>query len=188
MIAFLAPPVRAGKVRCGFDRGTEYGLNLSCLFSAGTILTWCKLKCNPLRGLAGLSNLFLLCDGLEITGAKKKPNLMGWAKTDSNGNLANLGDFVGLRSFLTLHHLKFHKVAFLEGLEAFTLNGGVVDENVRSTLLTNETITFAVIEPLYLTLKSCHFHSSSIAIEAAGRSVNPLKSKSRESGWIPGPF
>jgi len=72
MIAFLASPIRAGNMRCGFDRTTEDGLRLSCLFSAGTILTWCEMKCNPLRRLRGLSNLFLLSNTVARYLAAKK--------------------------------------------------------------------------------------------------------------------
>ena len=58
---------------------------------------------------------------------------------------------------MPLHDLKFDCVAFLQGLEAFTLNGRVMDEHVSSAILANESVALAIVEPLYFPLKSCHF-------------------------------
>jgi hypothetical protein len=78
--------------------------------------------------------------------------------------LPDFGDFVGLGSFLSLHHLKLDNVAFLKGFEAFTLYGRVMNEDVRSAILANEAVAFTIVEPLHFALKSCHFRSSLIAL------------------------
>ena len=77
----------------------------------------------------------------------------------ANGEADALPDFcdlVGLRSFLPLDDLELYRVAFLQGLEPFTLDGRVMDEDISSAFLADKPVPFAVVEPLYLTLKSCH--------------------------------
>jgi hypothetical protein len=55
-----------------------------------------------------------------------------------------------------LDDLELYRVAFLQGFESFTLDGRVMDEDIRSAVLADKPIPFAVVEPLNLTLKSCH--------------------------------
>ena len=87
----------------------------------------------------------------------KRPNHLGWARKWRSGcRLTQLCDLVGLGSFLPLDDLELNRVAFLQGLEAFTLYGRVMDEDISSAVLADEPIPFTVVEPLYFTLKSCH--------------------------------
>jgi hypothetical protein len=91
----------------------------------------------------------------------KRPNPKGWArKCRSRCRLPELCDLVGLGSFLSLDDLELYRVAFLQGLESFTLDGRVMNEDISSAVLANKTISFTVVEPLDLSLKSCHFPSS----------------------------
>ena len=46
-----------------------------------------------------------------------------------------------------VHDLEFHHVAFLEGLVAISLYGGVVNKHVGTTAVGDETIALGVIEP-----------------------------------------
>jgi hypothetical protein len=57
---------------------------------------------------------------------------------------------------LPLDDLELYRVAFLQGLKSFTLDGRVMDEDISSAFLADKPIPFAVIEPFDLTLKSCH--------------------------------
>lgn len=54
----------------------------------------------------------------------------------------------GLGAFLALSHFKGNAIAFSEGFEAFALDFGKVNENVRTVVLLDETKTFCVVEPL----------------------------------------
>src|SRR6266404_9893343 len=68
----------------------------------------------------------------------------------SRGDLS-LGHFFGLWSFRALRHFKFDFLTLFESLEAITLNGAIVDEDVRRAWLLNEAIAFRVVKPLDLT-------------------------------------
>ena len=85
--------------------------------------------------------------------------------------LPDLGDLIGLRSLLALDDLKFDRVALLQGLEAFTLNGRVMNEDISSAILADEAVTLGVIEPFHFSLKSCHLRSSLMGLGNAGLSV-----------------
>lgn len=119
-------------------------------------------------------------------GKTRRPNHEGWArkktKTESDYPTFHLDDFVGLRSFLALDDLKLDGIAFLQGLEAFTLNGRVVNEDVSSALLADEAVTLGIIEPLHFTLQCCHLRSSLMCFGVAGSSVGPKKKKPRIAG------
>src|SRR5579864_3310694 len=65
--------------------------------------------------------------------------------------------YVGsLRSFLALHNLELHGVAFLEALVAFSGDGAVVDEHVRPVVPSYEPVAFCVVEPLHSTFQTIH--------------------------------
>ena len=63
----------------------------------------------------------------------------------------HLDDFGGLRTFLSLGHIKVDLLTFFQGFEAFILNLGKMDEHVGTIILLNETKTLAIVEPLYCT-------------------------------------
>jgi hypothetical protein len=55
-----------------------------------------------------------------------------------------------IRSLQTLGALldgEFHLLAFFEVLEALTLNGRKVDEDIRTTIASDEAVAFRTIEP-----------------------------------------
>jgi hypothetical protein len=90
--------------------------------------------------------------------------------------LPYLGDLVRLRPFLALHDLKLDNVALLQGFEALPLNGRVMNEDVSSAILADESVTFAVVKPLHFALKSCHFRASLIALGMSAIGI-PQKKK-----------
>jgi len=55
----------------------------------------------------------------------------------------------GLRSFRTLRDFKLHFLPRAKRPESFTLNSGIVDENVVSPRLFDKSIPFLRVEPLY---------------------------------------
>ena len=70
--------------------------------------------------------------------------------------LADFGYFVRLRPFLALHDLKLNNVALLKGFKPFTLNCRIMHEDVSSTILADEAVPFAVVEPFHFALNSRH--------------------------------
>ena len=102
--------------------------------------------------------------------------------------LADFGYFVSLRPFLALHDLKLDNVALLKGFEALPLDRRIMDENVSSTILADEAVPFAVIEPLDLALKSCHLRSSFKHDWDAGLKWSPQKGKARNPCGFPAPL
>jgi len=55
---------------------------------------------------------------------------------------------VSLWAFLTLSYFKSNCLVFSQGTATVTVNSTVVNENVWTTFLLNETKTFFVVEPL----------------------------------------
>src|SRR5690348_9746157 len=82
-----------------------------------------------------------------------------------------LADVCGLRSFLALHNLELHRIAFLQALIAFAADGAVVNEHIGSVVPSDEPVSFGVIEPLHSSFQSIHVP----LLEAAGPS-SPLAS------------
>jgi hypothetical protein len=64
-------------------------------------------------------------------------------------SLANSLYVLGFGPFFVLDNLKLNSLAFRQGLESITLNGGKVHENVRPALLLNKTETLLLIEPFH---------------------------------------
>ena len=88
----------------------------------------------------------------------KRPNHLGWAGNgEARYQLTQLCDLVGLGSFLPLDDLELNRVAFLQGLESFTLYRN--QRHGHPAVLADEPIPFAVVEPLYFTL-SGYIHGS----------------------------
>src|SRR5581483_6284254 len=77
------------------------------------------------------------------------------------GETLRLGHFFGLWTFRALRHFKLDFLALFEGLEAISLNGAVVNEDVRGARLFNEAIALRVVKPLDLTGYSRHTNESS---------------------------
>jgi len=105
----------------------------------------------------------------------ERPNRGGWARKCLNGccRLRDLCDLVGLRSLLPLNNLELNRIAFLQGLKALTLDGRVMNENISSAVLADEAISLAIVEPLYLSLKSCHLHPPSFVFAIAAQLMHP---------------
>jgi hypothetical protein len=60
-----------------------------------------------------------------------------------------------------------------------------MDEDIRSAILANESVSFAVIEPLDLALKSCHLRSSFDRDWDVGLWKDPQKEKARNPSGPP---
>lgn len=56
-----------------------------------------------------------------------------------------------LRSLSAVNDFVFNSSAFLEGLEAFHVQSGIVYEYIVTILIGDEAITFLVVEPFYCT-------------------------------------
>lgn len=69
-------------------------------------------------------------------------------------DLANVGS---RRTLRTVNDLKAHPGAFGQGLEAFGLNGGVMDEYILAAVLLNKTETLSIIEPLNCTFSHLYY-------------------------------
>jgi len=78
----------------------------------------------------------------------------------SRGDL-RLCHFFGLWSFGALRHFKLDFLTLFESLKAVTLNGAIVNEDVRGAWLLNEAIALRVVKPLDLTGYSRHTNESS---------------------------
>jgi hypothetical protein len=65
----------------------------------------------------------------------------------SAGLAGDQSHIAGLWALGTLFHCEFDLLAFFEVLEAFTLDGGEVDKDVRAALTGDKAVAFASIEP-----------------------------------------
>src|SRR3989304_8546091 len=73
-------------------------------------------------------------------------------------NLAQNSNVRSLRALGTLFNSEFDLLAFLQVTETVTLNGGEMDENVRSTFALDKAEALVTVEPLYCTSYSVrHF-------------------------------
>jgi hypothetical protein len=61
----------------------------------------------------------------------------------------NALDVLGFQSFVARHNVKADFLPFIQGLEAGTHDGRVVNENVLAGILGDEPEPLFVIEPLY---------------------------------------
>jgi len=78
--------------------------------------------------------------------------------------MSKLDDVLGLESFSALGHLKLNRLVFLERLEPFSLDGGMMHKDIGAVLLGKKAITLRIIKPLYRTL---HSHAESILLKIA---------------------
>jgi hypothetical protein len=67
-------------------------------------------------------------------------------------------DALSLRALRALGDFKLDFFALRQGLEAFALNAGVVDKDVRPVVLFNEPVTLLIIEPLHFS--TSHWYHS----------------------------
>jgi hypothetical protein len=70
-----------------------------------------------------------------------------------------------LRSLGTFFNNEFDRLTFLQVTETVTLNGGEMDEHVRSTFALDEAEALVTIEPLYLTSYTIRHFLPPLAIE-----------------------
>jgi hypothetical protein len=75
----------------------------------------------------------------------------------------DLGYIGRLRPFLSLHNLKLYLVTLLQALIAFSGDGAVVNEDIRSIVTPEEAVAFRVIEPLDRAFQSFHVHPHFLA-------------------------
>ena len=83
------------------------------------------------------------------------PGYLAGSGTPEPGScVLELHDVLGLKSLGTLGHVELNAIALIERLEARSLDGAVMHENIVSGGTADETITFFVVKPLY-----CSFFS-----------------------------
>ena len=120
------------------------------------ILLWSWSKANPYDGKTRWGRQVSRRFKWRAENRKAQPQGLGQEMHEQMLCLPDFRDLVGLRSLLPLDDLELYRVAFLQGLKSFTLDGRVMDEDISSAVLADKAITLAVVEPLYFTLKSCH--------------------------------
>jgi len=77
--------------------------------------------------------------------------------------MLQLDYILGLEAFGALRDAEFDLIPFVQGLEAGSLDGRVMNEDVIAGFAADESIAFFVVEPLYCTL---FCHSSFSVIDA----------------------
>lgn len=65
-------------------------------------------------------------------------------------------NLVGLRSFISLHDVKFDIVALFQALIAISTNRAVVHENIWPIVPANESESLRIIEPLHFSFELSH--------------------------------
>lgn len=73
-----------------------------------------------------------------------------------SGNFSRARNLIGLRPLLALDDIELDLVAFFQTLIAVKLNCAVMDENIRSIIAANKSITFCVVEPLHFSFVCSH--------------------------------
>lgn len=63
---------------------------------------------------------------------------------------------IRLRALLALYDVKLYFIAFFKRLVPIQLNGGIVNEYIRSIFASDESVTLGVIEPLNLSFVLSH--------------------------------
>src|SRR5207244_524205 len=70
--------------------------------------------------------------------------------------LLDLGYVRSLRALLTLHNLELDLISLLETLITFGSDCAVVYEDVGTAFVTDKTVTFGVVKPLYCSFQTFH--------------------------------
>jgi hypothetical protein len=87
-----------------------------------------------------------------------------------------------LRTLGTFFNNEFNLLAFSQVFETLTLNGGEMDEHVRSTFARDETEALVTIEPLYCTTYSIRHFLPPLAIrKILGTLFIPSEGKTNSS-------
>jgi len=100
------------------------------------------------------------------------------------------GDVFSLVAFRALFDLEFDCLAFVQGLIAFHLNGGEVNEHVFARLALDESIAFGCVKPLYCALFSAQLGDSSILSGRCLPGVTPIGGRTSPAlhghrcGWV----
>ena len=63
--------------------------------------------------------------------------------------LLELDNVFSLRASVSILDIEAYSLTFVKSLEAFTLNGRLMNENILSVITCNETIALFSVEPLY---------------------------------------
>jgi len=79
--------------------------------------------------------------------------------------LAQNGNVAGLRTLRSFFDSEFDLLAFLQVTVAVTLDGGEVNENVRSTFASNEAEALVAVEPFHCSDNSFRHVLPPMAIE-----------------------
>src|SRR5271170_3133219 len=72
-----------------------------------------------------------------------------------SGRYLDSGNVLRLPAFGAFRHVELHGLAFLQALEAASLNRGEMHENVFAILTADKTIALGVVKPLHCSL-FCH--------------------------------
>ncbi len=81
---------------------------------------------------------------------------VGRLRTLELGYFLDAGHGVGLRPFLTLNDIEFDIVSFFQAFVSIQLDRAVVNEDVRSVIAADETVTLRIVEPLHFAFVLCH--------------------------------
>lgn len=84
-------------------------------------------------------------------GTKRAPRVPG-ALFDYRRRSLDLCDVCSLEAFRAFGYFKRHPIAFSQGFESVTCDGGEVAEYIFAILLLKKSKTLAVIEPFYCAL------------------------------------
>src|ERR1700690_1490755 len=76
------------------------------------------------------------------------------------------GNVLRLPAFGAFGHVELHGLAFLQALEAASLNSGEMHENVFAILTADEAVALGVVKPLHCSL-FCHWCSYSCFLKCA---------------------
>jgi hypothetical protein len=107
-------------------------------------LQWVIVGSGKKKGRAISSPAFLI----DRRGTPEYEHHSGAALVHTRENLYGL-HVSCCRAFLTLLNVEADTLAFVERLKALALNGGVVNEQIATTILLDEPEAFALVKPFY---------------------------------------
>ena len=86
---------------------------------------------------------------------------------------------IGLRALCSLNDVKFDFIPFFKALVTLALDRAVVDEDVRSPLAAQESITFRVVEPLNSSFVLCQWSNSLFCRSEPGPNCREVRTLQR---------